>query len=317
MRPPKLTEYQKKHLKLLETRLKIAISERDYKSSKDLLSDLDNLLSPTGHYTRLAQSKNRFYELALEEDELRTAIRGFQNVRVSISKNTRLYLEATTLLSLCHLRRKDLERAKPLIQEVLTNDKVIKSEETRTKFRAEVVERYSQEATLFSLRNKGEEKLTEEEVEKEVIRLLTTNNESDIYIGIGKIIPSSSKNLLFQVHEYSTKQLPSAEKLALPNPEQKIKDESVGKTFFQSVKRVIYNSICDPKNEIYKTWFTNGMSAVLQKGYIRATVIACLSGLGIGFKLLAASVIALIIRFGLDVYCEKYKPTDLMELRGK
>ncbi len=41
------------------------------------------------------------------------------------------------------------------------------------------------------------------------------------------------------------------------------------------------------------------------------------TGLGIGIKMLTASVIALVMKFGLEVYCEKYKPTDLMALRGK
>ncbi len=91
--------------------------------------------------------------------------------------------------------------------------------------------------------------------------------------------------------------------------------EKVGKTVFSSVKRVLYNSLCDPKSDIYQTWFTNGMKAVLDKKYISAAVIAALSGLGIGIRALAISVVALIIKFGIEVYCEKFKPQNLMELR--
>jgi hypothetical protein len=111
--------------------------------------------------------------------------------------------------------------------------------------------------------------------------------------------------------------LTSAERLCLPSPEEKLKDTEVGKTIFQSVKRVIYSSLCDSNSEIYKTWFENGMKMVLSKGYIKTAVLSCLASLGIGLKLLSASIISLIIKFGLDVYCEHYKPTDLMELRGK
>lgn len=54
---------------------------------------------------------------------------------------------------------------------------------------------------------------------------------------------------------------------------------------------------------------------VLSKGYIRIAVISCLVSLGIGVKLIAASIIALIMKFGIEVYCVKYKPLGLMDIR--
>ena len=67
MKPPKLTEKQKERLRILEPKLKLAISERDYNTAKSLVVDLQSLLRPTGHITRLLQSKNRFYEIFEEE----------------------------------------------------------------------------------------------------------------------------------------------------------------------------------------------------------------------------------------------------------
>lgn len=317
MRPPKLTDKQKERLKILEPKLKEAIAERNFGVAKSLVVDLQSLLRPTGHMTRLIQSKNRLYELALEINEIDFAIRGFKGNRQLVSDRTRLYLEATALLAICYLRKEQIENAKPLISEVLRNDTVIKSDRTRKKFRKEIINRFNEETALYSLKNKDQEHFTEEELESEIVNLITQKNESEIYLVIGNNVPQHTKHLLFQVHQFSTKQLPSAERLALPSPEQKIKDKEVGKTVFQSVKRVIYNSLCDPKSEIYKAWYNNGMAIVLSKNYIRTAVLACLASLGIGFKLITASVIALIMKFGLEVYCEKYKPADLMELRGK
>lgn len=317
MRPPKLTDKQKERLRVLEPKLKVAISERNFETAKRLVIDLQSVLRKTGHLTRLLQSKNRLYELALELNELGFAIRGLEGNRKLVSDRTRLYLEATSLLAICYLRKEDIEKAKPLIKEVLQNDTVIKSERTRKKFRKEIVERFNEETALYSLKNKDQESYTENEIENEVIKLVTKKTESEIFLSLGKSVPQHTKYLLFQVHEFSTKQLPSAERIALPSPEEKIKDKEVGKTVFQSVKRVLYNSLCDPQSEIYQVWFKNGMGMVLNKNYIRGAVIAMFTGLGIGIKMLTASVIALVMKFGLEVYCEKYKPTDLMALRGK
>jgi len=317
LKPPKLTAKQKERLRVLEPKLKLAIADRELETAKRLVVDLQSVLRKTGHLTRLVQSKNRLFELALELNELNFAIRGLEGNRTLVSDRTRLYIEATALLAICYLRKEEIERAKPLIKEVLHNDSVIKSDRTRTKFRREIIDRFNEETALYSLKNKEQEQFSEEELEEEIIKLITKKTESEIYLSLGKSVPQHTKYLLFQVHEYSTKQLPTAERLALPSPNEKIKDKEVGKTVFQSVKRVLYNSLCDPKSEIYQVWFKNGMGMILSKNYIRGAVIACLANIGIGIKMISASIIALIIKFGLEVYCEKYKPTDLMELRGK
>ncbi|TMU50744.1 hypothetical protein [Flagellimonas algicola] len=319
MRPPKLTDKQKERLYILEPKLKEAIVDGNFSVAKSLVVDLQSILRPTGHLTRLIQSKNRLYELALEINELDFAIKGFEGNRQLVSDRTRLYLEATALLAICYLRKEEIEKAKPLISEVLINDDVIKTERTRKIFRIEIVERFNEETALYSLKNKDVEQFTEDELEREIALLLTTNkSENELYLSIGRAVPQHTKHLLFQVHQFSIKQLPSAERLALPSAEQKIKDKEVGKTVFQSVKRVIYNSLCDPKSEIYQAWFTNGLpSMVLSKGYIRTTIATSLVNIGIGMKMIIAYVIALVMRFGLDVYCEHYKPLDLMGLREK
>jgi hypothetical protein len=139
----------------------------------------------------------------------------------------------------------------------------------------------------------------------------------DIYLFLGKSTPKLTKDILFQIDDFAKNQLTSAERKMLPPPSDMIKDEIVGKTVFQSLKRVIYNSLCDPKSEVYQAWFKNGMAIVLDKKYISTAVVAALTGLGIGFKALAVSFVALVIRFGLDVYCEHNKPTGIMEIRKK
>ncbi len=315
MNPPKLTEQQKVRLKRLEPALKEAALVGDLERAKSLVVDIQNILRPTGHETRLMQSKNRLYETSMNVDQLEFAIQGFIGIRQKTHRRTRVHLEATTLLAICYLRKSEIDNAEPLISEVLRNDKVISSAKRRAEFRKLVIERFDEEGTLFALRSESKESMDEDEIQNEAGIIVATRGEDEIYKTIGLSIPDYAINILFRIDDFSKKQLPSAERKKLPSPQEEMNREKVGKTIFSSVKRVLYNSLCDPKSEIYQTWFNNGMTAVLNKKYVTTAVIAALSGLGIGIKALAISVVALIIKFGIEVYCERFKPQNLMELR--
>ena len=312
-----LTDIQKARLKVLEPKLAKAIENREFSTAKSLVSDLQSLLRPTGHFVRLSQSKNRLYELYIELGKYDLALNGLLSNRDILSQKTRVYLETVSLVAICYIRMQEVEKAKPFIKEVLTNHMVIKSERTRKIFRLEMINRFNEEVSLCTLKSSSTPDFTETDLESEVIRIVQTLTEDEIYASMGQAAPQSTKDLIFQVYEYSTKQLQSAERLALPSPNQKIMDKEVGLTIFQSVKRVVYRSLCDPESDIYQAWFKNGMQMVLSKGYISTAVISCLANLGIGIKMIAASIIALITKFGIEVYCEKYKPVQLMEIRKR
>ncbi|PTB97204.1 hypothetical protein C9994_03910 [Marivirga lumbricoides] len=315
MNPPKLTNQQKERLKRLEPALKEAALAGDLERAKSLVIDIQNVLRPTGHETRLMQSKNRLYETAMNSGQLDFAIQGFIGVKQKTHKQTRVNLEATTLLAICYLRKSDIDNAEPLISEVLKNDKVISSTKRREEFRKLVIERFDEEGTLFALKSENKETLDEDEVQNEAGLIVATRGEDEIFKALGLSIPDYAVNILFRIDDFSKKQLPSAERKKLPSPQEEINREKVGRTIFASVKRVLYNSLCDSKSEIYQTWFNNGMKVVLDKKYVSTAVITALGGLGIGIKALAISVVALIIKFGIEVYCERFKPKNLMELR--
>ena len=139
-RPPKLTDIQKQRLARLEPQLKKAITRRDFSAAKRIVADIQSVLKPTGHISKLIQLKNWLFELAIEIDEFGYAERGFIGNRKLVKSNTRVYLESTALLAICYLRMNDYEKAKPLIQEVLQNEKVIKSQNTRRRFHHEIIE---------------------------------------------------------------------------------------------------------------------------------------------------------------------------------
>lgn len=311
----KLTEIQKRRLKILEPKLDNAISSQDFSTAKSLVFDIQNLLRPTGHYVRLIQSKNKLYELAIQLNELNFALSGLQSNEKVLNENTRIYLETISLLAVCYLRLKDIPTAKIYIQKVLMNYTAIRTQRTREIFHLEIINRFNEEVALATLTSNNPVHLDEEEIERESIRIIQTLTNDEIFSEIGQNSPASTKDMISMVYDYSTKQLPSAERLALPSPQQKIKNKEVGITVFESIKRVVYNSLCNPKSEIYKTWFKNGMGLVLSKGFIRSAVISVLANLGIGLKMIAASIIALITKFGIEVFCTKYKPLYVSDIR--
>ena len=312
-----LSDKQKERLYILEPKLEQAIKKQNFEAAKDLVLDIQSVLRPTKHFVRLVQSKNKLYELAIELGKCDFALNGLLSNQEVVSDNTRIYIETISLIAICYLRMQEIEKAKVYIQKVLRNHTVIKTQRTREVFHAEIINRFNEEVALTSLIGNTSDILDENELEREAIRIIQTLTEDEIYGQIGKASPRATKDLIYVVHDYSLKQLPSAERLSLPSPEQKIKDKEIGLTVFESIKRVVYNSLCNPESEIYKTWYTNGMQMVLSKGFIRSAIASALFNIGIGTTLIVASVIALVTKFGIEIYCTKYKPIYVSEIRSK
>ena len=106
--------------------------------------------------------------------------------------------------------------------------------------------------------------------------------------------------------------LPSAERKRLPSPKTRKNDSEKGRTLIGSVKKVLWRAICDENSTVYKMWFEHGMMAVLDKKLISAAVIASLAQMKIGYFALAVSVTAILLKTGIEVFCDRFEPLDLM-----
>jgi len=316
-RPPPLTDAQKQRLARLEPLLSNAARTGDFKSAKALTAELQGILRPTGHHMRLFQSKNWFFESALEAGKIGLARQGFEGIRASVSPTTRLYLEATALLAVCHLRDGDIEAAKPYMAEVLANTEVIQSDFQRRVFKRRLIDRFNEEAVLASLRKCGTDHLDPDELEIDAGQLIQTKTEDEMFLSMGELTPEHSVDILLRIEEFALKQLPEGDLRYLPGPKERTERREVGKIVFGSFKRTLWRSLCDPESDIYQAWFHQGMGVVLDKKYIGSAVVATFSGLGIGIKALAVSATALLIKFGLEVFCDVYQPEALMEARSQ
>jgi len=306
---------QKEKIKRLEPALKRAALNGNINSAKSIINDLKDLLISTGRGTKLMELKCYLFEAYMESGDIDFAVAGFIGIRTKTNKNTRTYLEATALLAICYLRKSDIDQAEPLIKEVIKNDKVIKSEGRRILFRKYIIERFDEEGTLFAIKGQGYDDLDPKEIQDEAGAIIQRFNEEEIFIKIGENVPENAIGILFRIDDFSKKQLPSAERKLLPSPKDALNKEKVGKTLFSSIKRTIYKSICDPESELYKAWYNNGFKIVLNKYYIGSAVSSAFVNLGISIRALAIYITAMIIKFGLEVYCEKYKPEGIMDMR--
>lgn len=216
------------------------------------------------------------------------------------------------MLAICYLRKLDLIIAEPLIAEVLRNTNFIKSEARRRQFRLNTVKRLEEEVTLAFFKHKQIEIFDAVEIQSEAGKLIQNKTEDEIFTRIGKFTPPETKTLILKLDDLSRKQLPPGELKFLPNPQDRLKDEIVGRTVFDSVRRVLWRSLCEPNSDIYKAWFNGGMKVVLNKFYIGSIVGGVLAGIGIGIKALVISVVAIVIKFGIEVYCDRYKPNGIM-----
>lgn len=315
MKALKLTDEQKKKLAILEPMLREAADSRDFEKAREVTARIQAVLRPTGHETRLMQAKNRLFEVAMESGNLRTAISGFIGVRQKVNSKTRLYLEATSLLAICYLRNKDLDSARPYMIEALKCEKNISSENRRSELKVALAKRFDNEALLASMVSDTQEYLDIDKIQTEAGKLISSKHEDEILELLGANVPEGALDFVKNVHKESQGLLTYEERKRLPSPAAFEERSKLGKGVLLAFQAVVWRSLCDKDSEVYKMWFTNGMQAVLDKKYITVAIVSALSGLKIGIYAVAVYISALLIKIGIETFCNVYKPENIMGLR--
>lgn len=316
--PSKIPEEQLKRVRVLESQFQQKLESGDLKKAKLIFDQVKDILSVYNHDARMMQGYLQLYETALELWELDLAKRGFRFVRERTSSNTRMHLEATTLLAIAHLRDRDIFSAEPLMAEVLTNETVIKSEEQRERFRLEVVNRFDQEGALAALADAHPEHKAEAEVHSEALKLLREGKTDDeLQEIIGSSAPQSVKDFLLKVDKISKNLLPHDQRLLLPSPKEVIKNRGVGGVIVNGLRRKLYKYICNEDSDVYQAWVRGGLDAIVSKGFVASAVVGALGEVRIAASAVAVGVTAMLMSQGIGNFCEKNRPMSLMALRKK
>lgn len=317
--PPNLTDEQRRRLSRLEPVLRDAARRGDYDTARRIAAEVQEVLRPTGHETRLMQAKVWLFEAAMQAGKISSiAIPGFAGIRGKMRRTTRVYLEATALLAICHLRLNDLEKAEPFMADAIRRDVNIQSLRRRAAFRRRMIDRFEAEWVLATLRAaRPFEAMDPHAVEDEAGRLVATQHEEDMLEGVGRSLPSEVVERIFRVYDFARTQVPPAEQRYLPSSKERRRQKEVGRTVVDAAKEVVWRSLCDPDSDVYKLWFESGLQAVVNKKVVGGAVVLALSGMSIGWMTLAATLTAMVFKMGLEVFCEVAKPQSLLVARNE
>ena len=293
--------------------MRTAAKYGNYDQAKVLAVKIQQILRAAGNETRLMQAKNWLFMAALESGNITTAQLGFEGVRKKTAKTTRVYLEATALEAICYLRKGELNNAEPLMKESINRVKNIASKERREQFYKRLLNIFEQEWVISILQQDSPPlHITDEELQNKAGELLASHTEEEIECYACSDIPPSRLESIFDAYDFAYGLLPSAERKRLPSPKTRKNDSEKGRTLIGSVKKVLWRAICDENSTVYKMWFEHGMMAVLDKKLISAAVIASLAQMKIGYFALAVSVTAILLKTGIEVFCDRFEPLDLM-----
>jgi len=311
MSATKLTKKQLELLRPLEAKLKEAVNSASPEKAIEIAAEIQALFPDDRKHHRLLRAKLWVFEACLDANRITYAQSGFIGVRKLSGNTTRLYLEASSLLSVCYLRNKKTTEAKKLVKEVIGKINNIDSDRTRHQFQKRFIERIEEECILTELIGAGESKLNIEEVEAKAILLIQRSSDTEILKLIGNSVPTMSINLLSDMRAYSINQLPSPDRKILPSPEKAEQPQKIGKTTFALLKRIAWKTFCDPSSTIYKLW-SKRVPKVFNEGYFSAAIVATLGDFKIGIPLLASGVTALVMKYSAEEFCELSKPKGLM-----
>lgn len=311
-----LTDQQLAALRPLEQKLKVAVRASEPEKALELAGEIQAIFQNNRKHHRLLRAKLWAFEACLDANRLGYATTGILGVRQLSSKGTRLYLEASSLLAVCYLRQKKIHDAKKLISEVIRSINDIESERTRHQFQKRLINRIEEECILTELIGADGIDMDANEVQEKAVLLLQRNSDDEILMLIGSSVPTPSLRLLSDVRDYSIKQLPPPDRKALPPPEKAEAPKAIGKTTFSILKRIVWKVLCAPDSTIYKLW-SKKVPKVFNEGYFSAAVVTALNDFRIGAPMVASGVLALLMKYSAQEFCELAKPKGLMIARDE
>lgn len=186
-----ISRTQSRELRKLETELDRSLLANDFELARGVISRITAILRPLQQETRLLKYKNWYFQALMDHGDTDRAIQGFLGIRRRTSKQTRVRLEATTLLAIAFLRSNQVERAKPLIIEVMSLNHVIKSPSRRQEFRKLVYDRFDEEIVLAACKGIGRDNLyTDHGVDADIGAMWTISEATAreyVYIAISAI----------------------------------------------------------------------------------------------------------------------------------
>lgn len=313
---PQLTAKDRELVEKLERNLRRATYIGKLNDAKFIFLQLRNILQKSGHAIRLLHSKIWLAECLINSGKTEEAIAELEQIALSCISNPRLYFQSKALLAVCRIRQGEIHLAQQLSFE-LEDALATATSKRKLLLLSTILDRLRQENYILAMREFDEVNLSSDEVFLEAERLADLVSDNSLYEQIGKSLPPRLIEMIYFSGSMEPKLLTMNRFLYLPAPAKPETSEQRGKSVFNSVRIVLWRSLCDPESEIYKAWYTQGMSNVFTKKYYSIAVCAALADLGFGFMAVAVPITALLIKSGIEVYCHRYRPAELLVARKK
>lgn len=309
----KLPEKTLVKLRELEPKLRRAAKYGQFNEAERIIKEIQRHFVNDRSHCRILQAKNWYFQAALEDNRIDYAISGFESVRVRANENTRTYLEATVLLGICYLRKKEIDAAKKYIREAILSINNVPSDQRRNQLQRRIVERVEFESILGQLSMDSPDHIDPDKLHEEAVKLLKTKSDEEIFGLIGASVPQDALKLIEGIKDYSIKLLPIRDQKLLA-PTGPLSNVTFGKKVVETVKRIGWRAICDPNSQIYNLW-KNQVPEVFNKGYFASAIAATCAKFSIGLPILAVGVVAILMKYSAEEFCERFQPRDIMIYR--
>lgn len=306
----KLSESMLANIRPLEEKLLVAVRAGATERAIEIATELQALYAPDRRHPRLLRAKLWMFESCIDSQRLTYAEAGLTGIRKLANSRTRLHLEASSVLAVCYLRQKKIPDAKRLIREVIKNINNIDSARTRHSFQRRLIERIEEECIFVELIDTSGDPLDPDEIHAKAVLLLQSSDDEILRL-IGNSLPVAGVKLLADVRDYSIRQLPEPDRQLLPGPPQAKQSKHLGKATFALLRRVAWKTLCDTDSPIYKMW-SKRVPEVFNQAYFAAAIAASMSSFRIGIPLLASGVVALVMKYSAQEFCEIAKPKGIM-----
>jgi hypothetical protein len=308
--PPALTDKQKRALSRNEDVLRDACRIGDLEAAEHAIKRIQAAFIEDRSHFRILRAKLWYYEAVLDSGNASSALMGFEGIYARANKGTRIYLECSAFLGICHLRLKRVEKAKNHIRFVISSINDITSPARRQQFQQRLIERIEDECILSELIGTGEGPLNIEDVHQRSI-MLVQKSDDEVLESIADSLPSGTSALIYTVTEYSIKLMPLPDQKRLPPPKPEIPKTLLGKKARAALKRIGWKTFCDERSNVHKLW-SKGIPKVFNEGYFSSSVVTTLAEWRIGIPQLAAGLVATAMKFGCEEFCSQFRPEGLM-----
>jgi hypothetical protein len=155
-----------------------------------------------------------------------------------------------------------------------------------------------------------------QEIHETAVSLIQNKSDDEILVIMATNLPECARLALRSIRKDALSQIRSEDiKLIASGPDSE-KPKEIGSKTLKILKRIAWKSICSRDSNLYKMW-SKKIPDALGPGYLTTAVVTSMSEWRIGAPMIAAGLVAVIMKASAQVFCEAHKPEPFMTDRSE